>query len=670
MFKLKRWVWIVTIILILAAIPGIIERWETETNSNTYNMIIPFKEIYELSKDESMDLDEILTELQEAGLTTISFEPDSLSKWARQDIISKYEVKELRDIIRFHEDPNELLDDETGFYITVPEDPYYDGKIKEFFQPTEITVGSERLYFIDEPNQTEDSVTEDDQEQVVDSENPEDEAASETEGTLDSNSVYESYLGYNEALINEVKDYGFDYVVRIENQGPSNGKIIEDLIHLKDDQISTLLFSGDEVIGYPDSNKMKNYTAQLEQAGYNFYSIELVNQLGMPTFAYTNNFDFIRLHSMSVEKSIATSVDRAVRAVKERNIRSLFIHVATDGEAYENLEATTTFLKRVQQHMPGQFSLGEPEPFDEINVPLWSTIAVLLAGIGFTFLALEFIKVIWIRIAGVAVTAILTVGYLVTNMTMLLQGYALGIALLTAIFATIPVRKVTGGLKQIAWIYLKSIAISFAGIAIMIGILNGNEFITGFAQFRGVILIYVVPMVVVALWALAKPIAGMYHNVRKSSALELSKLLSKIVNTQVKYWHLIVLAIAGGILYYYITRTGNAGVASDFEILFRQKLEELLYVRPRTKEFLIGIPLFVFGLYVMGQHEKWGRFLLIPGSIGFLSIVNTFSHLHIPVYISLVRTVYSLVLGFLLGLVLIFIYRWIYRKVTTIIKAG
>ncbi|SES10543.1 hypothetical protein SAMN04487944_11857 [Gracilibacillus ureilyticus] len=676
MLKLKKWVWIATIILILAAIPGIMERWNKETNSNTYNMIIPFHEIYELTKDENLDLDEVLTELREAGLTTISFEPDSLSKWEEQDIISKYEVKELRDIVRFHEDSDALVDDETGFYVTAPEEEYYDEKIKSFFQPVEITVGSERLYFIDEKNETEDSPPDDEpaveeEELVTESNNPEMEAKAETEGTLKDDSQFESYFGYDESKIDMVKESGFEYVLRLENQESSNAQTIQDLLQLKDDQISSLLFSGEEVIGHPDSNKMKNYASQLNEAGYDFYSIEFVNQLGLPTFAYTSNFDFIRLHSLTVESdSIAKSVQTAVRAVKERNIRSVFIHVPTEVEPVESLEATVTFLERVPQHMPDQFSLGTPEPFEEINVPLWSTIAVLLAGIGFTYLALEFIQLMWIRIAGVIVTGLLTVGYLVTNMTLMLQAYGLGIALLTAIFATIHFRKAQGSLKDVSLIYLKSIGISFAGIAIMIGILNGSEFITGFAQFRGVILVYVIPMVVVTLWALVKPVTDMYHRLRGSTAERSTKLAAKLANAEVKYWHLILLAIAGGVIYYYITRTGNEGVATDFEIVFRQKLEELLYVRPRTKEFLIGFPLFILGVYVMGQHEKWGRFLLIPGSIGFLSIVNTFSHLHIPVYISLWRTAYSLVFGFLLGLVLILIYRWIYLSVAKLVKAG
>jgi len=63
----------------------------------------------------------------------------------------------------------------------------------------------------------------------------------------------------------------------------------------------------------------------------------------------------------------------------------------------------------------------------------------------------------------------------------------------------------------------------------------------------------------------------------------------------------------------------------------------------------------------MGINRKWGSILLVPGVIGFLSIVNTFTHLHIPVAVSVLRTCYSVVLGFVIGLVFILIFKLLYR---------
>ena len=104
--------------------------------------------------------------------------------------------------------------------------------------------------------------------------------------------------------------------------------------------------------------------------------------------------------------------------------------------------------------------------------------------------------------------------------------------------------------------------------------------------------------------------------------------MNKILNKEVRYWHLVVFVVIAAVGVFYITRTGNSGTASATELAIRQWLEDTLYIRPRTKEFLIGFPIFVTALYAMSINRKLGSILLIPGVIGFLSIMNTFTHTH------------------------------------------
>ncbi|GAE92444.1 hypothetical protein JCM21714_1446 [Gracilibacillus boraciitolerans JCM 21714] len=650
--KQKYWLWLIIIILTLLSIPGVLARWNVETGNDTYNTIIPFKEINDLTKEDDLSLEETLTRLHDAGLTTVSFTPDSLAKWSSLDIISKYEKRELEDIVRFHEDADNLVEDKDGFYITRPSEDYYDDKIVSEFHPITINIGTEELYFIDEEQYIEDELKSLGINKEGNNENGEE---------LSDESAFNYYLGYNQLLIEEVSNYGFEYVLRVENTELNNNETINNIIDLKNDDTSSLLFSGGEVIGYPEKADIQTYANRLNEAGFDFYSIEFTYQDGLATLASELDYDVIRLHSMTIESdAIAESVQRAVRAVKERNIRSLFLHIPGIGEASDRLETTEIFLNRLNSHIPPtNYHSGEPEPFQDIEIPIWSMISVLLAGIAFTYLSLEVMKKTWIRITGSIVMALLAGMYLGTGLLASLQAFGLAIALLTAIYATLAAKDGTTTMKGgIMLVYLQAIAISVIGITIMIGVLNGDSFITGFAQFRGVILVYVVPMVFLALWALWQPLNRFYHHMRSNFAAEMKKVVHVISNAQVKYWHLIVLSIVGIGFYYYITRTGNEGVAADVEIIVRQRLEEWLYVRPRTKEFLIGFPLFILATYVIGKHPRFGKYLLIPGSIGFLSIVNTFSHLHIPIYISIIRTGYSLVIGLIIGLILIYIFKW------------
>ena len=51
--------------------------------------------------------------------------------------------------------------------------------------------------------------------------------------------------------------------------------------------------------------------------------------------------------------------------------------------------------------------------------------------------------------------------------------------------------------------------------------------------------------------------------------------------------------------------------------------------------------------------EKYIPFLALGASVGQISIVNTFSHLHIPIITSVCRTVYGIIIGLILGLILL-----------------
>jgi putative flippase GtrA len=53
----------------------------------------------------------------------------------------------------------------------------------------------------------------------------------------------------------------------------------------------------------------------------------------------------------------------------------------------------------------------------------------------------------------------------------------------------------------------------------------------------------------------------------------------------------------------------------------------------------------------------------MAGLMGQVSLMNTYAHIHTPIMISLVRSVHGLWLGGLIGVILIFILNFIFRKV-------
>ena len=98
-----------------------------------------------------------------------------------------------------------------------------------------------------------------------------------------------------------------------------------------------------------------------------------------------------------------------------------------------------------------------------------------------------------------------------------------------------------------------------------------------------------------------------------------------------------------------ILRSGNSFFLPTFgfETKFRELLENLFFVRPRTKEFLIGYP-FLFLTFLLVDKKlsrSWIWFFNVIGAVALISLVNSFCHTHTPLNISLYRTCLGVVLG-------------------------
>jgi hypothetical protein len=83
-----------------------------------------------------------------------------------------------------------------------------------------------------------------------------------------------------------------------------------------------------------------------------------------------------------------------------------------------------------------------------------------------------------------------------------------------------------------------------------------------------------------------------------------------------------------------------------------------LSVRPRFKEFLIGFPalMLVPALFV-ADRRRLGWLLVLGIGMGLGDLVDTFSHLHTPLAVSALRVVNGAVLGAVIGVLVIVLYR-------------
>jgi len=651
--KNKTYLWIAIIVFTLLTIPGIMQRFTTETNQNHYETVLPYSEVLNMTENGALSIEDTLHDLHEAGLTSISIEPITLQQLINDDSITLYTTEDLMDLVRFDEEKRAQLKEEKGTYLTVPNDQDVRNMIDEVFNFDTVTIGPSDLYFI--PRQVTETLV-----QVP--------ITVEEDETLSIDDLLGFHIGFNQAVIERLEAAGYSVILRPENNPLHNAYLLMDLLENKPSEDTGLLFTGTELIGAPKPGDIADATSSLNDAGYYFYFIEFSNQQGLTTMGTTTNYNVVRLHSLKIdEESPQESIYRSIRAVKERNIRSLFLRTPETLANDRALDLTITYLNRLDTNMPATFSKGDVQAFETYNVSTLSVISAIIAGALFIFIALALIKIKWVKYVGLIGMLLGGLGYIVTDIILLMQAFGLILAIMGATYATLIGASGQTTIKGITLQYLKAIGVTTITVLLILALYNGNAFINGFEHFKGVTLVYAVPMVLVALWSMSDHLLAVYRKLATEKWTYVKNQFQRFLDWQVKYWHVIALSLVLVGFLYYISRTGNAGVAADFEIWFRQKLENLLYVRPRTKEFLIGLPAFVLAVYLTGRFPKLGRFVYIVGSIGFLSIVNTFSHFHIPIYISVIRTIYSLVIGYILGLILIYIFKWIEKKIIRLI---
>lgn len=119
----------------------------------------------------------------------------------------------------------------------------------------------------------------------------------------------------------------------------------------------------------------------------------------------------------------------------------------------------------------------------------------------------------------------------------------------------------------------------------------------------------------------------------------------------------------------YISRSGNSGSAGELELQIRALMERILYVRPRTKEFILGYPALFIAYYLYYKTKnKYSKYILILGAMGTMSTVNTFTHLHTPFLYSLLRSIYGVLFGSIVGIIYILIFKMIKKYIHKFIR--
>lgn len=609
MKNIKKVLWVVLVFALLFSLPNVFQRHQSEWKNSTYELIIPYQDIETISRDdEELSVSNVLERFKNVGLQAVSIEPETLKSLHAKGDITFITSDRMKELLLFDDQisTDGIPETQEGIYVHIQKDDEVTNNIEtvfETFDKEEFNIDDKEFLFI--------------------------------EGK--ESKILNTPLGYSREAIEDIRNSQLAVVFRIGNDktAESNEVVANELVELSDAGIDKILFLGKEITGSPNADKIKAFGDAIKEKELSVYGIEFNDQKGFQTLANQVEMDIIRLHSLDIKKDEPKEV--AIRAVKERNIRSIFINLDENDGSKKMLTSAEKLMKNIKEDMPAKFSLGSAAAFSNISLSFIGKLFTLVSAVLFISIAvLELTKRTSLFYLSLGIFTVLSLGSLILDKILINQGLALLVSVVTPVYAILS--SSWGREKdKLILTFLQAVAKNIIGILIMVALLNGNEFLTKVEVFRGVILTYSVPILFIALFVIKGHIKG-------------------ILKQFISYGHVIILALIAAIGFYYIMRSGNSGTVSDIELAFRQWLENTFYVRPRTKEFLIGFPAYVLGLHLLMKKNKWGIYLFIPGVIGFLSMVNTFSHLHIPLYVSILRSFYSIVLGLLIGYVFIFIY--------------
>lgn len=666
---------VLTVLGIAAAMPLGMERMAMEKTSKQVEYVFDYRDIVEVAEIQprpEIFLQEKLELLKEAGITTMAVYESSLKELAQSGRLVYYNTKDVALL-------QGKLDDERHNFTYIlfngaEEERLIGPIVRAAFDRYEVTY---RDWSFDGRN-----------------------------GLIIEQPLADALLktmDFDPMALESIHAAGFHILARFSDRVvPYDASQTEaQLAMLKEYCVTRLLFDGEKAKGTSDQgvmNSLDSFGELLVKYDFGITAIENLKkpQQGVNKLAYITNYNVVRLYSLSPDDAMDMTTegiaDRFLLAAKDRNIRMFFLHTSFKSKSDQGKIVNS--LDKLAASMGGENGViaqleqaghptGVAQSF-EFSKPSWEkplrgvvalgAIALIALLVG-AFIPSVIIPVFALGLIGSA-------GLFVLNSSLMEQALALGAAVsaptlglvwvMNRIYArTTGERRAIGGDQwtvggtsydgntQSKWIFpavsigrrfglalnwfIVATLISLSAVPLVFGLLNNITYSLVLEQFRGVSALHFGPIILVAIYVFFYS-----GNNAEGVLVKFRKLLSQPITV---LW-IIIAAVLGAVGFYYLSRTGNAGQVSSIELLIRGWLESTFGVRPRFKEFMLGHPPLLLGLFLALRYRAaW--LLVIVGSIGQLTMVSTFTHIHTPLYISIVRTLLGLGAGLVIGCLLI-----------------
>ncbi len=447
-------------------------------------------------------------------------------------------------------------------------------------------------------------------------------------------------VGVDRAKVEAWAEAGFEIAYR-----PRNFPGLVDVGSDYPPEARYLVYAGLQVAGHPSALEEVVEVSQ----GYLTAIIEGTPQDGMPQVA--GRVPTVRLLSFNQDHlnqrlRPTEVVEKYLLAANERNVSLFYLRPYTEeqlGDMLANTEALVAELRRALER--AGFTVGglELRDVDYSPSPRPRLAAALGIAAGLALLALAF-PAPWGALAALAIAAL----------AVLSAGLSWPAAALVAaiVFPVLGFALLRHGPLAL----IGATGVSLAGAVLLVAVGSDRASMLAIEPFAGVAATLILPPALIA--------AQLMLRWRRPATW-----VRSLWSHRVRLGDVSVALAVVAVLALVVMRRGNFPLleATEAELALRSALNEL-FVRPRFKE-LLGHPLAVIALF----NRRWPAWatgpLLVAGVVAQASILNSFSHYHTPVLVSLQRSLIALAVGVAVGLVLVPLVRLVVAAVSSWLRA-
>ncbi len=473
-------------------------------------------------------------------------------------------------------------------------------------------------------------------------------------------------VGYDQAA-EAVHEAGLLIVARPQPKFVQEQDITAAIAAAGDIKADIVVFAGTQVLGY--QRQIEETAWALQKFGLKLGYLELAPQAGEQALAHSLHYKLIRTHSISEAEmeqiSPQRAIDRFSLAVRERKVRLCYVHLFfNQGTPVKcNLTYLSELIGRLKQD---GFIVGDPQYFNAVTIPDWALAVIFVAIVAALMWLVQSIVSLgrlwfWV-ITVVALAASGAAG--LSGLAIFRPLAALAAALIFPTWAVLGIQLCKPAARHPLLVgllaFVRVSLLTVIGGVLVAACLTSDAYLMKIAQFRGVKLAQLLPLLVIGAVFAARSMHNYWEvntelGEARSELPALAAGLRQAFGQVVRYWHVAAVVVGLGILAVLMIRSGNqpAVGASGLEMQLRTLLDQLLVVRPRSKEIFFAHPIMLVTLMLIAAGLRRGVWMgLATGAIGQVSILNTFCHLHTPLLVSLIRVGHGLWLGMLGGLIL------------------